>query len=878
MEKAPQEKSVEMTDDHIDQDVLRDEHDDYDDSENENGSNDDDDGGDDEDWFTCVGQFQYMLKQLSQSNAILQEIEMASCPDQEGSLRKIVSATSTVKEAAKKVLKTASNVLGKIENAKAEIVMDEVDMTLPSRDPGERPPKLSENQKKYLILVGPDQPLLNRYPTNEAILESGHRQCRFNPEWFKQYPHLEYSKTKDAAFCFACSLFSDGPGHEKSETVWVKGGVRSWHKFKSVGTKKKGKLALHFSSKSHQSSLDAFANFSSITGHVDVMIHKDRRKALIQEEETRQRNRKVVEILFDVTKVLGRQGLSFRGHGSDEDGNFRQIVLLLSRHCMEMKQWLQDKHLRPYHVTYLSAQSQNEFMDIIGKEVQRQIISEIKEAGMYAIMADTTPDVSHKDRLALACRYVSSSGQPTERLISLGEAKDKRGEGGATEIIDTLNNLQVSTDGMCFQSYDYAAAMSGKFNGVQRKLQDKLDRAVPYIPCLAHRTNTAVEHSCNASPIMKDLFDVLEEIYVFFTSSTKRSASLNECMKHLKLDNTLQLRNLSKTRWTARAESIRSVWHSIDAIAMSLEKLQEPSNDAKTKTLAAGLLTKINRCDFIIALMFGKNIMNKTQRLTEVLQSEGLNINDAMTIMDATLETLKSINSKSEDVNAEIDAAIAFANSKGLDPISDFQRHHRRKRPPLRIDDNPGSSAAFDMHTFYRREFKAVLDTQISFLSEVYLNCCKTVQPITECLGLNKDKPKLENFQALASFFPEEIRPDPETLMSEVAVFRSFVEAKNKGFILMSDIGKFANENKAAFPLTANAYRLALTAPVTVAKNERSFSKLKLVKTIIRSKMLDERLQNLILMACEKDITDKIRTQELASVWATLKSRRVATE
>ena len=146
MEKAPQEQSVEMADDHIDLDVLRDEHDDYDD--NENDSNKDDDGGDDEDWFTCAGQFQCMLKQLSQSNAILEEIEMAPCPDQEGSLWKIISATCKVKEAAKKVLKTASNVLGKIESAKSEIVMDEVDMTLPSRDPGERPPKLSENQKK----------------------------------------------------------------------------------------------------------------------------------------------------------------------------------------------------------------------------------------------------------------------------------------------------------------------------------------------------------------------------------------------------------------------------------------------------------------------------------------------------------------------------------------------------------------------------------------------------------------------------------------------------------------------------------------------------------------------------------------------------------
>ena len=122
------------------------------------------------------------------------------------------------------------------------------------------------------------------------------------------------------------------------------------------------------------------------------------------------------------------------------------------------------------------------------------------------------------------------------------------------------------------------------------------------------------------------------------------------------------------------------------------------------------------------------------------------------------------------------------------------------------------------------------------------------------------------------------MRPGPETLVSEVAVFRSSVEAKNKGFTLMSDIAQFANKNKATFPLTAKAYRLALTTPVTIAKNEISLRQLKLVKAINRSKMLDERLENLILMPCEKDITDKIRMRELASVWATLEPRRFATE
>ena len=68
---------------------------------------------------------------------------------------------------------------------------------------------------------------------------------------------------------------------------------------------------------------------------------------------------------------------------------------------------------------------------------------------------------------------------------------------------------------------------------------------------------------------------------------------------------------------------------------------------------------------------------------------------------------------------------------------------------------------------------------------------------------------------------------------------------------------------------------MALTAPVTMAEDERTFSKLKLVKTLNRSKMLDERLELLILMACEKDITDKMSVQKLASLLAALKSRRV---
>ncbi len=143
----------------------------------------------------------------------------------------------------------------------------------------------------------------------------------------------------------------------------------------------------------------------------------------------------MIEILLDRTKTLGHQGIAFKGHGDDNEGIFYQIVMLTAKYSPKLKYWFNTTRMRPYHVTYLSAQSQNEFIELIGRQVQKRVTEEIKEAGMYSVMADTTPDVSHKYRLAITCRYVDANGEPRERLISLTETKDKTGDRGAINLL-----------------------------------------------------------------------------------------------------------------------------------------------------------------------------------------------------------------------------------------------------------------------------------------------------------------------------------------------------------------------------------------------------------------------------------------------------------
>jgi len=62
----------------------------------------------------------------------------------------------------------------------------------------------------------------------------------------------------------------------------------------------------------------------------------------------------------------------------------------------------------------------------------------------------------------------------------------------------------------------------------------------------------------------------------------------------------------------------------------------------------------------------------------------------------------------------------------------------------------------------------------------------------------------------------------------------------------------------ASVPELTTVCALFLTLPVTVASAERSFSKLKLIKTYLRSTVAQDRLDGLSLLAIERDAAQKL--------------------
>ena len=66
-----------------------------------------------------------------------------------------------------------------------------------------------------------------------------------------------------------------------------------------------------------------------------------------------------------------------------------------------------------------------------------------------------------------------------------------------------------------------------------------------------------------------------------------------------------------------------------------------------------------------------------------------------------------------------------------------------------------------------------------------------------------------------------------------------------------------------------------LTIPVTVASVERSFIKLKLLKSYLRSTMTQERLNDLAMIALESDMLEKIDYERIIEDFISKNAQRI---
>ena len=82
------------------------------------------------------------------------------------------------------------------------------------------------------------------------------------------------------------------------------------------------------------------------------------------------------------------------------------------------------------------------------------------------------------------------------------------------------------------------------------------------------------------------------------------------------------------------------------------------------------------------------------------------------------------------------------------------------------------------------------------------------------------------------------------------------------------------NNLKEIYPNIYIVIRILLTVPVSTASTERRFSKLKLIKSYLKSTMGQERISALAVLSIEADIASKVDYELLIEEFRKVKSRK----
>ncbi|KAK9683264.1 hypothetical protein RND81_10G127500 [Saponaria officinalis] len=109
-------------------------------------------------------------------------------------------------------------------------------------------------------------------------------------------------------------------------------------------------------------------------------------------------------------------------------------------------------------------------------------------------------------------------------------------------------------------------------------------------------------------------------------------------------------------------------------------------------------------------------------------------------------------------------------------------------------------------------------------------------------------------------------------LFFEIKVFREILP---KDIKKTAEIIEFLKRLKDCYPNIWIAYRIIFTIPVSVASAERSFSKLKLIKSYLRSTMSQDRLNGLAMISIERDMVKHLDYESLMNDFAEKKANRV---
>ncbi|KAL7596136.1 hypothetical protein Lser_V15G31190 [Lactuca serriola] len=338
----------------------------------------------------------------------------------------------------------------------------------------------------------------------------------------------------------------------------------------------------------------------------------------------------------------------------------------------------------------------------------------------------------------------------------------------------------------------------------------------------------------------KNFFGFIQRIYTIFANSTKRWEILKDNVK------AWSLKSLCQTRWESRVESVKAIKLQLVDVREALLQVGEKDNDAAIASEATSLAEKeLSDFEFLVSTVVWYEVLNHVNIVSKKLQSKDMHLDNAITEIKKLIGYFKDY--RETGFLKAIVEAKEIAIEIGIDPIFPQKRLLKGKKAISSLETR------FEQFKEYDKVFGFLFPQNLRGIEDKDLKLY--------CHRLEKTLK-----------FEERSDNDVEELYTELKLFETL---ETNEFSNPKDVLKFLKELD-YFPNASIAYRILLTIPVTVASAERSFSKLKFVKSYLRSTMTQKRLNGLAMISIENEILESIDYEELINQFAIKNARRAS--
>lgn len=727
--------------------------------------------------------------------------------------------------------------------------------------------------KRGIVLQGPIQLKRLQYPLRD--------KRRFNQSYFYKTLDIEhvtrdwlvYSDSTNSLHCFACLLFQEhsrGSGGDQHQP-WKNIGSNGYTNFGQLG---RG-IRDHEKTNSHFACMIRWKQYKQLCQHGKTIDAESQR---LQAKEISYW-KSVLTSIVDAIIFLARNNLAFRGASDiimdDNCGNFLSLIKLLSRYHPPLA--VHVDRLSKNQTSYLSNKIQNEFISLLGNTVKTKILDDIRHRKYFSIMFDATPDCSHKEQISQVIRTVKVTPEGCsieENFIDFIHFEGKSGEQLANMIVEKLKNDGLDLNDCRGQGYDNGANMAGAYRGVQSRIR-MLNRFANFVPCAAHSLNLVGQNAVTAVLPGKLLLGQIQSVFNFFSAATIR---WNILKKHVKRT----VKSQSSTRWSSKADAVSVLSKEYKGVLSALKEMKT-SKFVNAQTMAeANLIYKmIFNFKFIVGIRTWDCILQKIDRVNKCLQEKSTDIDRAGNLIEGLSDWLRAQEpeifdnawnesvSVAQDLNISVDSGFAKRISKK--PVRYRSKATAKEQVQLNNKDQ-------FCNTFYR----PIMTRLISEYS-------KRFKALTE---INSDFDFLWGSK-LANLHPNQLRErtvnlsskypgdyNEEEFIAEIVYLKFAIQPFCKDSVdtltaldvlnvltLHSLHSQFVNCHK--------ALRIFLTFPVTVATNERAFSKLKIIKNYRRSTMGQNRLTSLAILSVECKYIEHVSFDGVIETFCATKCRRM---